>query len=179
MRTSIAVVVPAPSRTVVLSLSIVTFYRRAQVLQRQVLEPDAEVVGDRSAVGEDGEVLEHRLSPVAVAGCLDGSDLQRPSQLVHDQRRKRLTLDVLGDHEQRLAAPWFPLSFSALLVSPRSRVCYREPLAAARARPSGRDPDWQRYTSGATSTSRPGRNERFRNRTAILRDRRDPGMLAE
>jgi hypothetical protein len=85
MRTSIAVVVPAPSRTVVLSLSIVTFYRRAQVLQRQVLEPDAEVVGDRSAVGEDGEVLEHRLSPVAVAGCLDGSDLQRPSQLVHDR----------------------------------------------------------------------------------------------
>jgi hypothetical protein len=34
---------------------------------------------------------------------LDGGDLDRATQLVHDERRERLTLDLFGDDEQRLA----------------------------------------------------------------------------
>ena len=56
------------------------------------------------AAGEDGDVLEHRLAAVAEARRLDGATLQRAAQLVDDERRQRLALDVLGDDEQRLAA---------------------------------------------------------------------------
>ena len=37
-------------------------------------------------------------------GALTAADLERAAELVDDQRRERLTLDVLGDDEQRLAA---------------------------------------------------------------------------
>ena len=36
-------------------------------------------------------------------GAFTAHDLQRAAQLVHDQRRQGLALDVLGDDEQRLA----------------------------------------------------------------------------
>ena len=78
--------------------------RPAEIFERQVLELDAEVFSDRPAVGEDGDVLEHGLSPVTVAWRFDGGGLQRPAQLVHDERRQRLALHVLGDDQQRLAA---------------------------------------------------------------------------
>ena len=54
--------------------------------------------------GEDRDVLEHRLAAIAEARRLDGRDLQAAAQLVDDQRRQRLALDVLGDDEQRLAS---------------------------------------------------------------------------
>jgi hypothetical protein len=73
----------------------------AEVLELDVLELDAEVLGDGAAAGEDRDVLEHRLAAVAEARGLDGRGLQRAAQLVDDQRRQRLALDVLGDDEQR------------------------------------------------------------------------------
>ena len=56
------------------------------------------------AAGQDGDVLEHRLAPIAEAGRLHRRDLEPAAQLVDDQRRQRLALDVLGDDQQRLAA---------------------------------------------------------------------------
>ncbi len=44
----------------------------AQVLERDVFELDAEVFEDGLAAGEDGDVFEHGLAAIAVAGGLDG-----------------------------------------------------------------------------------------------------------
>ena len=75
----------------------------AEHVEGHVLELDAEVFGDRLAGGEDGDVLEHGLAAVAEARSLDGRDLEAAAQLVDDERRERLALDVLGDDEERLA----------------------------------------------------------------------------
>ena len=63
----------------------------------------AEVLGDGLAAGEDRDVLKHRLAAIAESGCLHGSRLQRPPQLVDNQRRERLAIDILRDDEQRAA----------------------------------------------------------------------------
>ena len=73
----------------------------AEIAGLDVLELDAELLGDAPAAGEDGDVLEHRLAAVAEAGRLDGDAAQRAAELVHDQRRQRLALDVLGDDQER------------------------------------------------------------------------------
>ena len=66
------------------------------------VELDAQVLEDRLAAGEDGDVFEHGLAAIAVAGSLDRADLQDALELVEHQRRQRLAFDVLGDDEQRL-----------------------------------------------------------------------------
>ena len=43
----------------------------AQIVERDVLELDAQVFEDRLAAGEDGDVFEHGLAAIAVAGGLD------------------------------------------------------------------------------------------------------------
>ena len=50
-----------------------------------------------------GHVAEHRLAAVAEAGGLDRADVEHAAQLVDDQGRERLALDVLGDDQERLA----------------------------------------------------------------------------
>src|SRR5205085_8358001 len=77
--------------------------RRAEHVEVDVLELDTELVRHDLAPGEDGHVLEHRLAAIAETRRLYRSRLQRAAQLVDDERRKGLTLDVLGDDEQRLA----------------------------------------------------------------------------
>ena len=76
----------------------------AEHVERDVLELDAEILADHLAAGQDGEVLEHRLAPVAKARRLDRRDLEAAAQFVDDQRRQCLALDVLGDDQQRVAA---------------------------------------------------------------------------
>src|SRR5271166_2175518 len=76
----------------------------AEIADLHVLELDAEIFRDGLAAGEDRDILQHSLAAIAEAGSLDGSDLQRSTQLVHDERSERFTLDVLGDDDQRLAA---------------------------------------------------------------------------
>ena len=68
-----------------------------------MLELDAEVLADHLTAGQDRDVLEHRLAPVAEAGRLDRGHLEAAAQLVDHQRGQRLALDVLGDDQQRLA----------------------------------------------------------------------------
>ena len=77
----------------------------AEVGELDVLELDAEVLEDRLAAGQDGDVAEHGLAAVAVAGGLDGGDLEDAAELVDDQGRQGLALDVLGDDQQRLVGP--------------------------------------------------------------------------
>ena len=101
-RPLISAFVPAPSTIVVFSLSIVTFLARPRSRELDVLEVDAEVFEDRLAAGQDGDVAEHGLAAVAVAGRLDGRDLEDAAELVDDQGRQRLAFDVLGDDQQRL-----------------------------------------------------------------------------
>ena len=72
----------------------------AEVFQLDVLELDAEVLGDHLAAREDGDVLEHGLAAVAEAGRLDGGDVQRAAELVHDEGREGLALDLFGDDEE-------------------------------------------------------------------------------
>src|SRR5262249_62334456 len=42
----------------------------AEVVERDVLELDAELLGDHLAAGENGDVLEHRLAAVTATGLL-------------------------------------------------------------------------------------------------------------
>ena len=55
------------------------------------------------AAGEDGDVFEHRLAPVAEAGGLYRADLESASQLVDHQGGKRFAFNVFGDDQKRLA----------------------------------------------------------------------------
>ena len=73
------------------------------------------------AAGEDRDVLEHRLAAIAEARRLDRRDLQRAAQLVDDERRQRLALDVLGDDEQRPAG-------ARHLLEQRQQVLHRADL---------------------------------------------------
>ena len=104
---------------VVLSLSIVIFFawpRSSSVIDSSLMP---EVLADRLAAGEDGDVFEHRLAAIAEARRLHRRDLQRAAQLVDDQRRQRLALDVLGDDQQRLPELRRPVRAAA--ADPSSR----------------------------------------------------------
>ena len=48
----------------------------AQVGQRDLLERQADFLGDDLAAGQDRDVLEHRLATIAEARRLDGDDLE-------------------------------------------------------------------------------------------------------
>src|SRR5215813_2795335 len=75
----------------------------AKIGQLDVLELDAEVLGDGLAAGQGRDVLEHRLAAIAKARRLHGASRQRPTQLVDDERGQRLALDLFGDDQERLA----------------------------------------------------------------------------
>ena len=77
----------------------------AEVAQLDVLQVDSQILEDRLAAGQRGDVLEHGLASVAIAGGLDRADLEDAAELVDDQGRQRLALDVLGDDQQRLVRP--------------------------------------------------------------------------
>ena len=94
---------PAPSMIVVSSL--VTTTRRAVPSTSRPTWSSLRPTSSRDdlAAGEDGDVLQHGLAAVAEAGRLDGDGVERAADLVDDQGRQRLAVDVLGDDEQRLA----------------------------------------------------------------------------
>ena len=81
------------------------FLGLAEVSNLNVLELDAEVFGDGLAAGQDCNVLQHGFAAIAKAGGLDGSNVQRATQLVDDQSRQRLALNIFSDDHQWLAAP--------------------------------------------------------------------------
>ena len=75
----------------------------AQLLERHVLQLDAEILRNHLRAGEYRNVLQHGLASVAEAGGLDRAALQPAAHMVDDEGRQRFALDVLGDHEQRRA----------------------------------------------------------------------------
>jgi chaperonin GroEL len=75
----------------------------AEILERHVLEFDAEFLGDHLAAGQDRDVFEHGLATVTEAGSLDRHAAQRAADLVDHQRRERFTLDLFGDQQEGLA----------------------------------------------------------------------------
>src|SRR5436190_10037522 len=76
----------------------------AEQVERGVLELEADLFADDLAAGEDGHVLQHRLAAVAEARCLDRDALERAADLVDDQRREGLAVDILADDDELLAA---------------------------------------------------------------------------
>src|SRR6266853_4633983 len=67
-----------------------------------LVELDAEILADRLSAGEDRDVFEHGLAAVAEARSLHRRDLQSAAQLVDHKRCQGLTLNVLGDDDERL-----------------------------------------------------------------------------
>ena len=78
--------------------------RVAKLLQRRVLQLEAQLLGDHLAAAEHCDVLQHLLAAIAEARRLDGAALQHAADLVDDQRGERFSFHVLGDDQQRLAA---------------------------------------------------------------------------
>ncbi len=68
-----------------------------------VVQLDVEAFGDGLAPSKAGNVLQHAPALIPGAGCPDSSDLQRTTQLVHDESSQRLAPNILCDYEQRLA----------------------------------------------------------------------------
>ncbi len=73
----------------------------AELADVGVLELEAEFFGDNLAAGKDGDVLEHGLASVAEAGRLDRAGFERSAEAIDDERREGLSVDVLGDDEER------------------------------------------------------------------------------
>ncbi|MNY16873.1 hypothetical protein D3C86_1501640 [compost metagenome] len=76
----------------------------AELAQLDLFQANAQLAGNHQAVGEDGDVLEHLLAPVAETRRLDRHSAEDAADLVDDQSRQRLAFDVLGDEGQRPAA---------------------------------------------------------------------------
>ena len=94
---------PAPS-TIVVSSFVTTILRAVpsrSIVAFSSLRPTSSETTVRA--GEDRDVLQHRLAAVAEAGGLHRGAAERAADLVHDERGERLALDVLGEHEHRLA----------------------------------------------------------------------------
>src|SRR3954471_4249252 len=77
--------------------------RFAENVHVDAVELEADLLGDDLAAGEDRHVLQHRLAAVTEARRLHGDRGEGATDLVDDERRQRLTLDVLCHDEQRLA----------------------------------------------------------------------------
>ncbi|EME96580.1 DNA polymerase II large subunit [Streptomyces mobaraensis NBRC 13819 = DSM 40847] len=73
-------------------------------VQADLVELEADLLGDDGGTGEGGHVAQHRLAAVAEAGGLDGDGVEGAADLVDDEGGEGLALDVLGDDQQRLGA---------------------------------------------------------------------------
>src|SRR5579859_877643 len=76
------------------------FAGAAQVAQGRRFQLLAQLFGDDRAAGEDRNVLQHGLAPIAKAGGFDGQHVEHAAQLVEHQGGQRLAVHVLGDDHQ-------------------------------------------------------------------------------
>src|SRR5437016_10059542 len=82
--------------------------RSSDLVELDVLELDAEVLGDGLAAGEDREVLQHGLAAVAVARRLHGRSEEHTSEL---QSLTKLVCRLLLEKKNSRAAPFRPKIF--------------------------------------------------------------------
>src|SRR5690606_23767896 len=73
----------------------------AEHVEGDVLELDTEILADRGAAGQDGDVLQHGLAAITEARRLHRRDLQAATPLVDHEGGQRLAFHVLGDDQQR------------------------------------------------------------------------------
>src|SRR5882762_7730225 len=78
--------------------------RFAQVVQRRLLERQADFIGDDRTAGQNGNVLQHGLPAIAEARRLDGRDLDDAADGVDHQGGERFAFHVLGNDQQLAAA---------------------------------------------------------------------------
>src|SRR5882724_6501428 len=76
------------------------FLRFAQVVQRRLLERQADFVGDDRAARENGNVLQHGFAAIAEARRLDGGDFDDAADRVDDQRGKRFAFHIFRNDQQ-------------------------------------------------------------------------------
>src|SRR5262249_50629752 len=95
--------------------------RAAEVRDDRVLELEADFFADDLTVRQRRDVLQHRLAAIAEARRLDRGDLEGATELVDDERRERLALDVLSDDEERAA-------LLGNLLEDRKKVLHRRDL---------------------------------------------------
>jgi chaperonin GroEL len=74
-----------------------------EVVHRRLLERQADFLGNDLATRQDRDILQHGLTAIAEARCLDGRYLHDAADVVDDERGKRLTLDVFRDDQKRSA----------------------------------------------------------------------------
>jgi len=75
----------------------------AQVGQLEAVQLDAEVFGDQTTTGEDGDVFHHGLAAITEARSLDGADVDGATELVDHEGGQSFAFDLFGDDQQRLA----------------------------------------------------------------------------
>lgn len=75
----------------------------AEHLGGELLELDVELISEDSTVGENSEITKDALAVVTEAGGLDGGDLELTTELVQNADGESLTLDVLGNDDERAA----------------------------------------------------------------------------
>ena len=77
-------------------------FSTAEVGNLDGLEFDPEVFGDEAATGEDSDVFHHSLAAVAEARGLNGANVDRAAEAVHNEGREGFAFDFFGDDEERL-----------------------------------------------------------------------------
>src|SRR5439155_14930147 len=65
---------------------------------------DAQLFGNHLSIGEDSDIFEHRLTPVAKTRSLHGDDFQRATDLVYHQSGQGFAFNLFGDDEQWFAS---------------------------------------------------------------------------
>ena len=75
---------------------------RAQVLQGDLRQVNAELTGHDGAAGQNCQILHDCLAAVTETGSLQSDHIDGAAQLVHDQCGERLTVNVFCDDGQRL-----------------------------------------------------------------------------
>ena len=76
----------------------------AEIPERNGIDPAAEVARDHPPAGDDREILQHRLAPVAVFRRMDGGDARAALLVPADQADHAGGRHLLGDDQQRTPA---------------------------------------------------------------------------
>src|SRR5882672_2820844 len=75
----------------------------AEIGAAGVLQLEPRLLRDQAPTRQGPDVLEHGPAPVPEPGRLHRGDIENAAELVHDERGQGLSLDILGDNEERLS----------------------------------------------------------------------------
>ncbi len=76
----------------------------AKIVQEGAIQTASHVLGNHLATGEDGNVAQHLLAPIAEGGRLDGDDIDHAAQLIDHQGCQRFAIHILGNDQQLATA---------------------------------------------------------------------------